>query len=203
MISISDPLPKDARPYLLAVTLTGGAVLASWTLGMAAPVGARFLFVLPTIFTAHLGGLRPGLFAAFLATMASAFAQAVLQPSLRTDPIGLALLLLVGVSVALVLHAKRQLRLASVETPQAGRNLLAHQLRVSALEAQASRFQHFAQGAPIGIAFISSDGLFQFANDEYLRILGRTREEFEAERFRLERSPLPNWLRPGLGPRHE
>ncbi len=82
-------------------------------------------------------------------------------------------------------------------------SLLAHQLRISALEAEATRFQRFARDAPIGILFIASDGTVQFTNDEYLRIVGRSREEFEAERFRLERSAVPEWLNPALGSRHE
>jgi PAS domain-containing protein len=43
----------------------------------------------------------------------------------------------------------------------------------------------------------------QFANDEYLRIIGRSREEFEVERFRLGPIRLPDWLHPELGTRHE
>ncbi|HSD20744.1 MAG TPA: ATP-binding protein [Anaeromyxobacter sp.] len=82
-------------------------------------------------------------------------------------------------------------------------NLLARQLRVSAIEAEVTRFQRFARDAPIGILFISSDATVQFANDEYLRIMGRSREEFEAERFRLGPIRLPEWLRPELGTRHE
>ena len=82
-------------------------------------------------------------------------------------------------------------------------NLLAQQLRVSAIEAEVTRFQRFARDAPIGILFISSDATVQFANDEYLRIMGRSREEFEAERFRLGPIRLPEWLRPELGTRHE
>ena len=82
-------------------------------------------------------------------------------------------------------------------------SLLAQQLRFSALEAEATRFQRFARDAPIGILFIASDGAVQFTNDEYLRIVGSSREEFEAERFRLERSAVPEWLNPALGSRHE
>jgi len=81
--------------------------------------------------------------------------------------------------------------------------LLGHQLRITALEAEASRFQRFARDAPIGILFVASDGTAQFANDEYLRIAGRSREEFDAERFRLEPSGVPEWLHPALGARHE
>jgi signal transduction histidine kinase len=82
-------------------------------------------------------------------------------------------------------------------------NLLAQQLRVSAIEAEVSRFQRFARDAPIGILFISDDATVQFANDEYLRIIGRSREEFEVERFRLGPIRLPDWLHPELGTRHE
>ena len=42
-------------------------------------------------------------------------------------------------------------------------NLLARQLRVSAIEAEVTRFQRFARDAPIGILFISSDATVQFA----------------------------------------
>jgi signal transduction histidine kinase len=82
-------------------------------------------------------------------------------------------------------------------------NLLARQLRISALEAEAARFRRFARDAPIGIAFIGNDGTLQFANDEYLRIVGRAREEFEAERFDPARGAPPEWLRPERGLRHE
>ncbi|WP_242391965.1 ATP-binding response regulator [Anaeromyxobacter oryzisoli] len=86
--------------------------------------------------------------------------------------------------------------------PLSGLNLLAQQLRMAALEAEATRFQRFARDAPIGILFIASDGTAQFANDEYLRIVGRSSDEFEAERFRLAGSALPDFLDPALGPRH-
>jgi signal transduction histidine kinase len=82
-------------------------------------------------------------------------------------------------------------------------NLLAQQLRVSAIEAEVRRFQRFANDAPIGILFIGSDATVRFANDEYLRIVGRTREEFDAERFHLGPTQPPEWLHPELGPRHE
>ena len=87
-------------------------------------------------------------------------------------------------------------------TAYSGTNLLAKQLRISALEAEANRFQRFARDAPIGIIFIANDGAVQFANDEYLRIVGRSREECEADRFRLEASGIPEWLNP-LGSRYE
>jgi len=82
-------------------------------------------------------------------------------------------------------------------------NLLARQLRISAIEAEAARFRRFARDAPIGLAFVGSDGTLQFANDEYLRIVGGTREAFEAERFDPDLRLPPEWLRPELGMRHE
>jgi len=82
-------------------------------------------------------------------------------------------------------------------------NLLARQLRISAIEAEAARFRRFARDAPIGLAFVGSDGTLQFANDEYLRIVGGTREAFEAERFDPDHCAPPEWLRPELGMRHE
>jgi signal transduction histidine kinase/ActR/RegA family two-component response regulator len=82
-------------------------------------------------------------------------------------------------------------------------NLLAQQLRLSALQAETTRFLRFARDAPIGILFLSGDRAVQFANDEYLRIVGRTRAEFEAERFRPGSRGFPRWLQPELGPRHE
>ena len=82
-------------------------------------------------------------------------------------------------------------------------NLLAQQLRLSALQAQATRFTRFARDAPIGILFLNGDGSVQFANDEYLRIVGWTREDFEAERFRPGCGGFPQWLQPEIGARHE
>jgi signal transduction histidine kinase/ActR/RegA family two-component response regulator len=82
-------------------------------------------------------------------------------------------------------------------------NLLAHQLRISAIEAQAGRFQRFARDAPVGMIFFGNDGAVQFANDEYLRIAGRSREELEAERFRVGARATPGWLHPERGPRYE
>jgi signal transduction histidine kinase len=82
-------------------------------------------------------------------------------------------------------------------------NLLAQQLRIAALELEASRFQRFARDAPIGILLLATDGVVQLANDEYLRITGRSREEVEAERFRLDRRGVPGWLDPARGPRYE
>jgi signal transduction histidine kinase len=84
-----------------------------------------------------------------------------------------------------------------------GRNLLADQLRVAALEAEATRFQRFARDAPIGILLFGADGAVQFANDEYLRIAGRSRADFDAQRFRFERAELPDWLEPTRESRYE
>jgi len=94
-------------------------------------------------------------------------------------------------------------QLPSTRMTASPRASLADQLRMSALEAEATRFRRFARDAPIGILFIAGDGTVQLANDEYLRITGRSREEVEAERFRLERSALPEWLNPALGSRFE
>jgi signal transduction histidine kinase len=88
-----------------------------------------------------------------------------------------------------------------MSTPS-GPNLLGHQLRMSALEAEATRFQRFARDAPIGILLVRRDGAVEFANDELLRIAGRTREELEAARFRGG-GALASWLDPSRGPRHE
>jgi two-component system CheB/CheR fusion protein len=82
-------------------------------------------------------------------------------------------------------------------------SLLAEQLRLSALRAEATRFQRFARDAPIGILFLSGDGSARFANDEYLRILGESRADFDAGRFRPVAGRAPGWLRRDLGPRYE
>jgi two-component system CheB/CheR fusion protein len=82
-------------------------------------------------------------------------------------------------------------------------NLLGQQLRVSAAERRTSRFQRFARDAPIGILLASADCTVQFANDEYLRIAGRTREEFDTDRARGVPCIPAAWLDPGLPPRHE
>lgn len=80
---------------------------------------------------------------------------------------------------------------------------LAQQLRLSALEAEATRFRRFARDAPIGILFAGLDGAEEFANDEYLRIVGRTRAEFESDRFRARPGALPEWMHPEVRSRHE
>jgi signal transduction histidine kinase/ActR/RegA family two-component response regulator len=82
-------------------------------------------------------------------------------------------------------------------------SLLAHQLRLSALQSEAKRLQRFARDAPIGILFVGADGAVQLVNDEYLRIVDRSREDFEAEQFHAGPVELPEWLHPELGPRHE
>lgn len=98
---------------------------------------------------------------------------------------------------------ERSDRAATRMSASSGTNVLADQLRISALAAEATRFQRFARDAPIGILFIGTDGSVQFANDEYLRIAGCSREEFDADRFRLEGSSLPAWLDPERGSRYE
>jgi PAS domain S-box-containing protein len=68
--------------------------------------------------------------------------------------------------------------------------VFARQLQVSAEHAKTTRFQRFTRDAPIGIVFSSSDRTIQFANEEYLRIIGSSREEFESERPPGDRSAL-------------
>lgn len=87
--------------------------------------------------------------------------------------------------------------------PEVSGNRLARQLAASAREVEATRFQIFARDAPIGIVFVGPGGGIRFANDEYLRIVGRSRERFEVERFGPGAEARTQWLRPDLGPRHE
>ncbi|BDG09541.1 hybrid sensor histidine kinase/response regulator [Anaeromyxobacter paludicola] len=193
--------PRCARASLIPLALTGAAWLAAAAVGPRAAGLRLLLFVPPALVAAYLGGLWPGLLAAALSGLACAAAW-LLLPGANFDPVALAGLVLVGLTSAWVVHASRRKRAAGPEAPRAG-SLLGRQLRLTALEAQATRFQRFARDAPIGIAFLDGAGGLEFANDEYLRILGRSRAELEAERFRLQRGPAPEWAQPGLGPRHE
>jgi PAS domain S-box-containing protein len=83
------------------------------------------------------------------------------------------------------------------------RNLLARQLAVSAREAEVTRFRRFARDAPIGIVFLGPDGGIRFANDEYLRIVGLSREAVDRRPFATGPEARTRWFRPELGARHE
>jgi signal transduction histidine kinase len=87
--------------------------------------------------------------------------------------------------------------------PRAGGNLLARQLVLSAREGEARRVQRFVRDAPIGIVFVGPGGGVRFANDEYLRIVGRSRDAVDQERFGRLAEGHAGWLRPDLGARHE
>jgi signal transduction histidine kinase/CheY-like chemotaxis protein len=120
----------------------------------------------------------------------------------RLPPGVLALLFLLTAAAAGALRAAGRARRAP-PAPWAGANLLARQLAVSAREYEASRFQRFARDAPIGILFFGHDGAISFANDELLRITGRSREAFDRERSGPGGEERLRWLQPELGPRHE
>ncbi len=132
----------------------------------------------------------------------AAFAARALWPALPIGPL-LVLAAMTMVAAAALLEARRRPEPSSASAPAPGGNLLARQLRASAVAAEAQRFQRFARDAPLGVVFIGRDGAVQFANDEYLRIVGRSREALEAERFQPAPSAPTQWLRPDLGPRHE
>ena len=57
-----------------------------------------------------------------------------------------------------------------------------------------NRFRSFCKSDIIGIIFGDIHGGIQYANDEYLRILGYSRDEFEAGRIRWNDVTPPEWL---------
>ncbi len=201
---------SDATGYLLAIALASLTMLAAWALDPSAPRGPSLaLFAAPVLFSTLQGGLGPGL----LATAVMSLATSPLAPSVQgsSDASGIVpwvLSSMMGIALSVMVAAERRTRhRAPAALPPAAlppaRNLLARQLQISAIEVEAMRFRRFARDAPIGIVFIGRDGTVQFANDEYLRIIRLSREEFEAERFRSERSAPAGWLHTGLGARRE
>ncbi|BDG05211.1 PAS domain-containing sensor histidine kinase [Anaeromyxobacter oryzae] len=138
----------------------------------------------------------------FLVALAAAVGAAAwaTEPSSAVRPL---VAILGAVAVTVATHDRARRGRGAGKPPQPEGNLLARQLRISALEAEAKRFQRFAREAPIGIVFIGQDGKMQFANDEYLRIVGSTPAELEADRYRAEVCVPPGWLDPRLGVRHE
>jgi len=196
----------DAIAYLVAAGLAALTVLAGWALDPSAPRRPLLaLFAMPVLFSTIRGGLGPGLVATALLSVASA--PIALPPgpasSGASGVVPWVVSSLVGVVLALAVAEERRTRLRTSAAQQPTRNLLARQLQVSAIEAEATRFRRFARDAPIGIVFIGNDGKVQFANDEYLRIVHLSREEFESERFRSEGSVPAEWLQSGLGARRE
>jgi PAS domain S-box-containing protein len=56
------------------------------------------------------------------------------------------------------------------------------------------RLQQFAQSDVIGILFGTADGGIEYANDEFLRIVGYRREDVAAGRLRWDALTPPEWL---------
>jgi signal transduction histidine kinase len=143
------------------------------------------------VVTALLAVVAPG---------AIALCAHALRPDLPTGALAAVYALVAVAAVALL--SRRRRRRPPRPAPPSG-NLLARQLAVSAREAEVSRFERFTRDAPIGIVLVGRDGRVRFANDEYLRIVGRSRERFEAERLDPRGAERLGWLRPELRPRHE
>ncbi len=149
-------------------------------------------------------GTRSGKAGAFAwAVAAGAATSLVARAAWPAVPAGaLLLIFIVTAAAAGAIAAARSVHDAS-PAPRMGGNLLGRQLAMSAREAEVTRFQRCAQDAPIGIVFVGRDGAVRFANDEYLRIIGRSRDTFVEERFRPDTGARIGWLRPESGPRHE
>jgi PAS domain S-box-containing protein len=63
------------------------------------------------------------------------------------------------------------------------------QLRISE-----ARFRLFAESGVMGIVFSHPDGGITYANDEYLRIIGRSRRELDEGQVRWDTITPPEWL---------
>jgi signal transduction histidine kinase len=135
------------------------------------------------------------------APVAVALGAHALWPRLPAGPLALVFVLTAAAAAGALLPRPRRRRPPRPAPP--GANLLGRQLAVSAREAEVTRLLRFAQDAPIGIVFVGRDGGIRYANDEYLRIVGRSRERFEAERLDPGAAEQIGWVRPELGPRHE
>jgi PAS domain S-box-containing protein len=144
---------------------------------------------------------RTSALAAILASAVAALAARALWPGERWSELALLFALIVSTGAALA--ALRSVLRPPARLPDAEHNLLARQLSVSAREAEVGRFQRFAKDAPIGIVFVGRDGHIRFANDEFLRIVGRSRAELELERFGPDAAARTRWLHDEPGSRHE
>jgi PAS domain S-box-containing protein len=191
-----------ASRYALAIGLTAVVLLAASRFGGPPAHPTLLVFVLPVLAAACLGGTGPGLLATALAVAAAGALPAIhgSKVALAANHAELAWLAVVGVAISLALRSVRRRRERMEVARQRSRNVLARQLRASAEQARATRFQRFTRDAPIGIVLTSSDGRLQFANDEYLRIVGSSREELESEDGH---SPLVTWLDAGAEDRCE
>jgi signal transduction histidine kinase/CheY-like chemotaxis protein len=196
-----------AGAYALAVALTVVSVLVAGKTGDPAARSVVLVFVLPILGAAFAGGLGPGLFATALSALAASYFGLPpihsFQVALAADRAQLLFLVVIGVGISLAMRSVRRGRESARTARQRSRNVLARQLRASAEQAKATRFQRFTRDAPIGIVLTSSDGRLQFANEEYLHIIGSSREELESEGRRPGQTPLLGWLCAGEGNRWE
>jgi len=157
------------------------------------------LFLLPILACAYLGGLWPGLLATTLAALAFDYFRLPPLHSLwisePPDRVEWALMWALGLAISLVLEARHRRWESAEDTRQRHRNVFARQLQVSAVQARMNRFQRFTRDAPIGVVFSSNDGSVHIANDEYLRIVGCSRDEFESGWGGRDRCTSLDWLR--------
>jgi len=69
-----------------------------------------------------------------------------------------------------------------------------HRRAIAALQETERRFRKLADSNVIGVIFGDVHGGIRYANDEYLRILGYSRDEFESDRVGWASVTPPDWL---------
>lgn len=89
--------------------------------------------------------------------------------------------------------AKAEARAAAAEANLRQSEARAERLGLEVRD-QLARFTYFFAHLPVGMLFTTLDGKVVFANDEYLRIVGRTRQELEEGRIWWSELTPPEWL---------
>ena len=159
-------------------------------------------FFLAILFSAWVGGLRPGLLATALATVFGAFFLLAPKYSLlidsSSDRLQLAFFIATGIGICLAyesLHTSRrrsEARLIALEQA-----ILERQQAETALRENERELADFFDNASVGLHWVNGDGIILRVNQTELDLLGYKREEYighSISKFHSEKNVIEDML---------
>lgn len=172
-------------PYIVAVLAVGSAWLLTLLLhSLLTPLISPLFFAAVTV-SVWYGGLKPGMLASALSTLAIGYF--LIKPSLQ---------LLVGSFETVVQLSVFLLVTILISSLSSKLRTAKKQLEVSlhSLQASESRFRRLVESNIIGVIVGDMDGAIASANDAFLKMVGYTRSDLVSGRVRWRDMTPPEYI---------
>jgi PAS domain S-box-containing protein len=172
-------------PYIVAVLAVGSAWLLTLLLHpLLTPLISPLFFAAVTV-SVWYGGLKPGMLASALSTLAIGYF--LIKPSLQ---------LLVGSFETVVQLSVFLLVTILISSLSSKLRTAKKQLEVSlhSLQASESRFRRLVESNIIGVIVGDLDGAIAEANDAFLKMVGYTRSDLVSGRVRWREMTAPEYI---------